>query len=154
MSALPDLSLILPAYNEQARIASTIREAYAYFCSRGLTVEILVAADGTDGTREAAQALCHEIPLLKVLGSPERRGKGHGIRQAVRRATGNVIGFADADNKSPRGRLMAGMLSAAFFPRFFANPGKARKRFSTAVDNRRTHASIPPPVTGITFRQT
>jgi dolichyl-phosphate beta-glucosyltransferase len=101
MSAPPDLSLILPAYNEQARIASTIREAYAYFCSRDLTVEILVAADGTDGTREAADALCHEVPLLKVLGSPVRRGKGHGIRQAVRQATGKVIGFADADNKTP-----------------------------------------------------
>jgi dolichyl-phosphate beta-glucosyltransferase len=101
MTAIPDLSLILPAYNEQARIAATIREAYAYFHSRKLTVEILVAADGTDGTREAAAALCHEVPLLKVLGSPERRGKGHGIRLAVRKATGKWIGFADADNKTP-----------------------------------------------------
>ena len=101
MTAVPDLSLILPAYNEQARIAATVREAYAYFRSIDLAVEIVVAADGTDGTREAAAALRHEIPLLKVLGSPERRGKGHGIRQAVRQATGKLIGFADADNKTP-----------------------------------------------------
>ncbi len=101
MSPLPDLSLILPAYNEHARIAATIREAFEYFQSRRLTVEILVAADGTDGTREVAAGLCREFPLLKVLGSSERRGKGHGIRQAVRQATGRVIGFADADNKTP-----------------------------------------------------
>ncbi|HEY2251427.1 MAG TPA: dolichyl-phosphate beta-glucosyltransferase [Planctomycetaceae bacterium] len=101
MPAVPDLSLILPAFNEQARIASTIREAYDYFRSRHLTVEILVAADGTDGTREAAAGLCHEVPLLTVLGSSQRRGKGHGIRQAVRQAIGKWIGFADADNKTP-----------------------------------------------------
>jgi len=101
MPAVPDLSLILPAYNEQARIAGTIREVHAYGLSRRLTIEIIVAADGTDGTREAAGSLCGEIPHLTVLGSPERRGKGHGIRQAVRKATGKFIGFADADNKTP-----------------------------------------------------
>ncbi len=101
MTAVPDLSLIFPAYNEHARIAATIREADSCFRARRLTVEILVAADGTDGTREAAAALCHEVPRLKVLGSPERRGKGHGIRQAVHEATGKLIGFADADNKTP-----------------------------------------------------
>ncbi len=101
MPSLPDLSLILPAYNEQARIATTIREAYAYFESRHLTVEILVAADGSDGTRETAARLSGEVPRLKILGSAERRGKGHGIRQAVRQATGRMIGFADADNKTP-----------------------------------------------------
>lgn len=101
MPAVPDLSLILPAFNERARIAATIREAHDYFRSRHLTAQILVAADGTDGTREAAAGLCHEVPLLAVLGSAQRGGKGHGIRQAVRQATGRLIGFADADNKTP-----------------------------------------------------
>jgi dolichyl-phosphate beta-glucosyltransferase len=40
-------------------------------------------------------------PCLKVIGSTERRGKGHGIRQAVLLAQGKVIGFSDADNKTP-----------------------------------------------------
>jgi len=60
-----------------------------------------VAADGDDGTREHVTELAAGCPALKVLGSVERKGKGHGIRQAVRLAHGRVIGFADADNKTP-----------------------------------------------------
>jgi dolichyl-phosphate beta-glucosyltransferase len=40
-------------------------------------------------------------PALKVIGSVERRGKGYGIRQGVKLAKGDVIGFVDADNKTP-----------------------------------------------------
>jgi dolichyl-phosphate beta-glucosyltransferase len=36
-----------------------------------------------------------------VIGSHKRRGKGHGVREGVRLARGDVIGFVDADNKTP-----------------------------------------------------
>lgn len=94
-SAFP-VSLILPAYNEIQRIAQTIREAQAYFERRRLACEIIVAADGDDGTRELAASMG-----LAVVGGVERRGKGRGIRQAVAMARGEVIGFVDADNKTP-----------------------------------------------------
>jgi dolichyl-phosphate beta-glucosyltransferase len=90
------VSLILPAYNEVRRIAQTIREAQAYFERRSLACEIIVAADGDDGTRELAAGMG-----LAVVGGVERRGKGRGIRQAVAMARGEVIGFVDADNKTP-----------------------------------------------------
>jgi dolichyl-phosphate beta-glucosyltransferase len=99
----PDITLILPAYNEAGRIANTIAESLAYFQSTGRTCEIIVAADGTDGTREIAAALAATNPALRVIGHPERLGKGRGIREAVALATGNIIGFADADNKVPIG---------------------------------------------------
>lgn len=95
------VSLVIPAYNEARRITSTVLEAVNYFAGKGLTCEILVAADGTDGTREAVQELIPAHPFIRVLGSPERRGKGHGIRQAVRLSTGDIVGFSDADNKTP-----------------------------------------------------
>jgi dolichyl-phosphate beta-glucosyltransferase len=101
MDGQPNISLILPAYNERATIGQTIREAQTYLQSRSLTHEIIVAADGTDGTRELVAQMAREMPALKVIGSAERRGKGHGIRQAVQIATGAIIGFADADNKTP-----------------------------------------------------
>ena len=101
MDGQPNISLILPAYNERATIGQTIREAQAYLQSRSLTHEIIVAADGTDGTRELVGQMVREVPGLKVIGNAERRGKGHGIRQAMRIATGAIIGFADADNKTP-----------------------------------------------------
>jgi|SRR5579884_3188285 len=101
MELRPKVSLILPAFNERQRIGQTIREARAYFQSRGLTHEILVAADGTDGTREHVRELAQTTPNLHVLGGPERRGKGYGIRQAVGLARGVFVGFSDADNKTP-----------------------------------------------------
>jgi dolichyl-phosphate beta-glucosyltransferase len=95
------VSLIVPAYNEARRIESMVREAADYFAGKGQACEIIVSADGNDGTREAAQRLVPIYPHIRVIGNRERCGKGHGIRQAVRIATGDVIGFADADNKTP-----------------------------------------------------
>lgn len=101
MSVRPRVSLILPAYNEVGRIAGTIREAKAYLTERQYTHEIIVSADGNDGTRELVAEMAKSDPDLKVIGSIERRGKGYGIRQAVSIARGDIIGFADADNKTP-----------------------------------------------------
>ncbi len=96
-----DLSLILPAYNERATILATIDQAFAYFKSRGMEVEIIVAADGDDGTREAVREKALTTPHLIVIGHEQRVGKGRAIREAVPLASGYFIGFADADNKVP-----------------------------------------------------
>src|SRR5580704_10046973 len=86
------VSLIIPAFNEVARIHATVGEALDYFDGRGIACEVIVSADGTDGTREAARALAERRPEIQVIGQPERRGKGRGIREAVRLATDDVIG--------------------------------------------------------------
>src|SRR5665811_2447509 len=97
----PDISLILPAYNEARVIPLTIGEAVRYFDSRGLRYQVIVAADGTDGTREIVRQMAATNPALFATGADARRGKGLGIREAVAIATGTVIGYADADNKVP-----------------------------------------------------
>jgi dolichyl-phosphate beta-glucosyltransferase len=101
MTSRPDISLILPAYNEARAIPVTIGEAVRYFNSRWLRYEIIVAADGGDGTREIVRQMARENPALQAIGSEARRGKGIGIREAAAIATGDVIGYADADNKVP-----------------------------------------------------
>ena len=101
MPVNPDISLILPAYNEARTIASTMREAIDYFRGRGLRWELIVAADGTDGTREAARQVSGEGGAVRVIGGEERAGKGRGIRLGVELASGDIVGFADADNKVP-----------------------------------------------------
>jgi dolichyl-phosphate beta-glucosyltransferase len=63
--------------------------------------EIIVSADGTDGTREKAAEIAAQNPRIRVIGSPQRAGKGRGIREAVKIANGKYIGFSDADNKTP-----------------------------------------------------
>jgi dolichyl-phosphate beta-glucosyltransferase len=101
MASGPDISLILPAFNEARAIAITIAEAVDYFTSRGLRYEIIVAADGGDGTREIVRQMARKNPALQAIGSEARRGKGIGIREAVAMAAGAIIGYADADNKVP-----------------------------------------------------
>jgi dolichyl-phosphate beta-glucosyltransferase len=97
----PDITLILPAYNEARVIPTTVGEAVSYFDSRHLSYEIIVAADGNDGTREIVRTMAATNPALSAIGNEQRSGKGLGIRNAVARATGTVIGYADADNKVP-----------------------------------------------------
>lgn len=97
----PRISLIFPAYNEAGRIENTLRETIEYFKKRHLSYEIIVAADGADNTREIVRGLAATDPAIHVIGQPERRGKGRGIREAVAMSTGEIVGYADADNKVP-----------------------------------------------------
>jgi len=98
---LPDISLIVPAYNEVRRIAATLESMRGYLDKQSYSWEIIVSADGTDGTREAAIAWGVGESRLSVIGSPQRLGKGRGVRDGVNRADGKIIGFIDADYKTP-----------------------------------------------------
>jgi dolichyl-phosphate beta-glucosyltransferase len=91
-------SLIVPAFNEVATIQKTLRSIDCYMKQRKWSYELIVAADGTDGTREAAKELANEMPVT-VLGKPERRGKGRGVREGIMAASGEIVGFLDADYK-------------------------------------------------------
>lgn len=101
MANTPLLTLIFPAYNEAQIIARTVHEAVQYFDQNDISYEIIVSADGNDGTREIVADLAKSNPRIRVIGTPERSGKGKGIRNAVAIAEGKWIGFADADNKTP-----------------------------------------------------
>jgi dolichyl-phosphate beta-glucosyltransferase len=95
------VSVIVPAYNEAAIIEVTLREALAYFRAKPYDFEIIVVADGNDGTRELVGKLAVREPRIRVVGDAQRRGKGRGVREGIALAQGDIIGFIDADNKSP-----------------------------------------------------
>src|ERR1700733_9957598 len=101
ITQLCDVSLILPAFNEAGTIAATILETGRYFRARGLRYEIIVAADGDDGTRELALEPARRGQPVRVIGNRQRSGKGRGVREAVALAQGKIVGYADADNKVP-----------------------------------------------------
>ncbi len=98
-------SLIIPAFNEVKVIAATIDEASVYLESKGWNYEIIVVADGNDGTRELCHRLAESNARLRVLGSSQRRGKGCGVREAMAVSSGDIVGFTDADNKTPISEL-------------------------------------------------
>ncbi len=101
MNSAVDITLILPAYNEAKVIRNTIVETVDYLRRRRLSYEIIVAADGNDGTREIVREMAKSDLAISAIGSPQRSGKGLGIRKAVEMASGKMIGYADADNKVP-----------------------------------------------------
>jgi dolichyl-phosphate beta-glucosyltransferase len=100
-AAQPDVSIVVPAYNEAGRIAQTLVSIQQYLDGLALAYEVIVSADGTDGTRERAAEVARGDARVTVIGTPERHGKGRGIRLGVARARGRLIGFVDADYKTP-----------------------------------------------------
>lgn len=95
------LSIVVPAYNEAARIIGTLDSMQAHLDRTGVAYELLVVADGDDGTRERVAERGRRDSRVRVSGSRERRGKGRGVRLGVEQARGDVIGFVDADYKTP-----------------------------------------------------
>lgn len=101
MNGRVDVSLILPAFNEAERIEQTIAQSIDYLRGRGLSYQVIVAADGDDGTRELVRDMAKLDPRISVIGRSERSGKGRGVREAVALAEGSIVGYVDADNKVP-----------------------------------------------------
>jgi dolichyl-phosphate beta-glucosyltransferase len=97
----PYLSLIVPAYNEAQRISYTLDAIQHYLEQQSYHYEIIVSADGDDGTRELVAERAANDPRISVIGGAARGGKGRGIRNGVALARGQIIGFVDADYKTP-----------------------------------------------------
>jgi dolichyl-phosphate beta-glucosyltransferase len=97
----PYLSVVVPAYNEARSIGATLSEMRRYLDARPFAYEVIVSADGDDGTREAVARLAAEDPRISVTGSAGRGGKGRGVRLGMGKARGSVVGFVDADGKTP-----------------------------------------------------
>ena len=95
-------SIVIPAYNEAARILPSLRAITAYMRDRGQPYEILVVDDGsTDATASVVEALLASTPEIRLLRNPRRQGKGAAVRQGMREAVGRLQLFADADGATP-----------------------------------------------------
>jgi dolichyl-phosphate beta-glucosyltransferase len=95
----PDLSILIPAYNEEALIVSTLDGLQTYLSTRPEQYEIIVVDDGSqDKTVEAIQHWqeCNKVEL-RLLVNPQNRGKGFSIRRGVLESRGQFIIFIDAD---------------------------------------------------------
>lgn len=94
----PRLSVVLPAYNEEARLPETLEAWVTYLGSRPYRWEIVVADDGSrDHTAEVAESFAAAHSNVRVLRLQPNRGKGGAVRQGMLAADGKVVLFADAD---------------------------------------------------------
>jgi len=97
-----DLSIILPAYNEAARILPYLRSITSYMRDRGQPYEILVVDDGsTDATAAVVKTQVSSVPEIQLIQTARRRGKGAAVRQGMQAAVGRLQLFADADGATP-----------------------------------------------------
>jgi dolichyl-phosphate beta-glucosyltransferase len=102
MSTYPYLSIVIPAYNESARIENALCEIVKCIWRRGWDAEVIVVDDGsTDDTAELVTAFSLTDPEVKLVQNRENRGKGYSVREGMLRAEGEIVLFTDADLSAP-----------------------------------------------------
>src|SRR5580693_7905098 len=101
-AAAPDLSIVIPSYNEELRLPSTLQQIAAFLPSLGAETEILVVDDGSkDRTAEVAETFRKTLPSLRVISNGVNRGKGFSVRHGMLEARGRTVLFTDADLSAP-----------------------------------------------------
>jgi dolichyl-phosphate beta-glucosyltransferase len=99
---LRSLSIVIPAYNEEKRLPSTLDTVLDFIEDRYEFVEIIVVDDGsTDGTSECVRQYAQKHPTVRLLQNPGNRGKGYAVRNGMLSAKGEWSLFTDADLSSP-----------------------------------------------------
>ena len=100
-AAARSLSVIIPAYNEEARLPDALDEVTAYLDAHYPDAELIIASDGsTDDTESIAREFAEKSPRVRLLSLPHR-GKGHAVKQGMLEATGAVRLFMDVDLAVP-----------------------------------------------------
>jgi glycosyltransferase involved in cell wall biosynthesis len=101
----PDLSIVIPSYNEERRLGRALNDIREYFCSKRqdlTSIEIIIVDDGsTDGTSRIAQEWAERMPCVRLVPNGKNRGKGYSVRHGMLEAHGRIALFTDADLSTP-----------------------------------------------------
>jgi len=101
-SDVPDVSIVIPSYNEELRLPATLQSIAAFLPSLGSRTEIIVVDDGSkDRTAAVAESFRDVLPLLRVVSNGVNRGKGFSVRHGMLEARGRNVLFTDADLSAP-----------------------------------------------------
>ena len=99
-----DISVVIPAFNEEERLGATLRQVVGYLRRRGVSYEVIVVDDGSrDRTIETAEALAASLTEtgVRVLRHERNRGKGAAVRTGVLASRGAEVLLTDADASTP-----------------------------------------------------
>jgi glycosyltransferase involved in cell wall biosynthesis len=113
----PQLSIVIPAYNEGARIDAALERVISCIAARGWDAEVLVVDDGSKDTTAAIVQRWMEVhPRLHLIQNPGNKGKGYSVRNGLLQAAGEIVMFTDADLSAPMEeaeRLIAALADGA-----------------------------------------
>ncbi len=104
---MPSISIVIPAFNEEARLPATLDAIVAYLRQgRFSATEIVVVDDGSsDGTAALIEQWQRSHRCIRLLRNPGNRGKGFTVRHGVLEAQGEWILSTDADLSTPIGEM-------------------------------------------------
>jgi glycosyltransferase involved in cell wall biosynthesis len=98
----PIYSIVIPAFNESARIPATLQSVVACIRDRGWRAEVIVVNDGSrDATADLVRAFARNAPEVRLIENPGNRGKGYSVRAGMMQALGDVVMFTDSDLSAP-----------------------------------------------------
>lgn len=99
-SPVAELSVVLPAFNEEANVEHVVRNCVGYLETQPLDYELLVVNDGSrDRTGEILNRLALEFPRLRPLHHPQNRGYGAALRTGFEAATKRFVFYMDGDGQ-------------------------------------------------------
>jgi dolichyl-phosphate beta-glucosyltransferase len=101
-SVPPELSIVIPSFNEELRLPTTLRDISSYIRSSNRETEVIVVDDGsTDRTSDVANSFRGEIQRLRIVANEKNRGKGYSVRHGMMESRGRIVLFTDADLSAP-----------------------------------------------------
>ena len=97
-----EVSLVIPAYNEERRLPGSLRRVQAFLDEEKLDAEVIVIVEKSqDDTLGAGGAVVAGDPRFRIIDNRVQRGKGYAVRSGMRMARGSHVFFMDADLSTP-----------------------------------------------------
>lgn len=97
----PEISIVVPAYNEIDRIEKTLKSILQHFENSIIKYEIIVVNDGSnDATADVVARLIKKENVIKLIQLPKNLGKGNAVREGMLTAAGRIRLFMDADGST------------------------------------------------------
>lgn len=100
----PEVSIVIPAYNESERIVAPLKTVLEFISTTGRNAEVIVVDDGSsDDTAKVAERAFSAMPNIQsnVIRYEKNRGKGFAVKTGLMAANADVALFSDADLSTP-----------------------------------------------------